>query len=323
MQRPDSIQDIVNLRGRTNLSEGYAAVFATILIWSTPSLFQYYLNRYYDPWAQNFYRYLVACLAIAPLLIYRIQRGAPPLNWRAVMICFIPCLPNVIHQITQVMALFYMGPGVYTIFTRASVIFTALLALAFFPEERHVIRQWQFQLGTVLGLIGAFGVVWFQRGWKSGHIALPGLFIAFTATFCWALYGILVKRPSAQLGSIRSFGLISLITSVLLFPLTLAFGKVGTPLYAGAHVNLVLIISAVSCITLAHILYYVAIREIGVALAQTLQLLCPAGALGLSAWIYGERLTHAQLWSAAILLLGAFLAMRVKPLATTEAAENI
>ena len=323
MQRPDSIQDIVNLRGRTNLSEGYAAVFATILIWSTPSLFQYYLNRYYDPWAQNFYRYLVACIAIAPFLIYRIQRGALPLNWRAVTICFIPCLPNVIHQITQVMALFYMGPGVYTIFTRASVIFTALLALAFFPEERHVIRQWQFQLGTVLGLIGAFGVVWFQPGWKSGHIALPGLFIAFTATFCWALYGILVKRPSAQLGSIRSFGLISLITSVLLFPLTLAFGKVGTPLYAGAHVNLVLIISAVSCITLAHILYYVAIREIGVALAQTLQLLCPAGALGLSAWIYGERLTHAQLWSAAILLLGAFLAMRVKPVATTEAAENI
>ncbi len=323
MQRTDSTRDIVNLRGRTNLSEGYAAVFATIVIWSTPSLFQYYLNRYYDPWAQNFYRYFVACLAIAPLLIYRAQRGAPQLNWRAVIICFIPCMPNVIHQITQVMALFYMGPGVYTIFTRASVIFTALLALAFFPEERHVIRQWQFQLGTVLGLIGAFGVVWFQPGWKSGHIALPGLFIAFTATFCWALYGILVKRPSAQLGSIRSFGLISLITSVLLFPLTLAFGKVGTPLHAGAHVNLVLIISAVSCITLAHILYYVAIREIGVALAQTLQLLCPAGALGLSAWIYGERLTHAQLWSAAILLVGAFLAMRVKPIATTEAAENI
>src|SRR6266568_2420359 len=323
MKRLDSTREFVGQRGGANLSEGYAAVFATILIWSTPSLFQYYLNRYYDPWAQNFYRYLVACLAIAPLLIYRAQRGAPQLNWRAVMICFIPCLPNVIHQITQVMALFYMGPGVYTIFTRASVIFTALLALAFFPEERHVIRQWQFQLGTVLGLIGAFGVVWFQPGWKSGHIALPGLFIAFTATFCWALYGILVKRPSAQLGSIRSFGLISLITSALLLPLTLAFGEIGIPLHVGAQVNLILIISAVSCITLAHVLYYVAIREIGVALAQTLQLLCPAGALALSAWIYGERLTHAQLWSAAILLLGAFLAMRVKPVATTETAENL
>jgi len=323
MKRLDSTQAMVDLRGRANLSEGYAAVFATILIWSTPSLFQYYLNRYYDPWAQNFYRYLVACLAIAPLVIYRIQRGGPSFDWRAVTICFLPCLPNVVHQVTQVMALFYMGPGVYAIFTRASVIFTALLALAFFPEERHVIRQWQFQVGTVLGLIGAFGVVWFQPGLEAGHIALPGLFIAFTATFCWALYGILVKRPSAQLGSIRSFGLISLITSALLLPLTFAFGKIGTPLHVGAHVNLILIISAVSCITLAHVLYYVAIREIGVALAQTLQLLCPAGALGLSAWIYGERLTHAQLWSAAILLFGAFLAMRVKPVVVIESAENI
>ena len=323
MKRPNFTREIVDQRRRANLSEGYGAVFATIIIWSTPSLFQYYLIRYYDPWAQNFYRYSVACLAIAPFVVYRMQQGGPRFDWRSVLICFAPCVPNVVHQVTQVVALFYMGPGVYAIFTRSSVIFTALLALAFFPEERHVIRQWQFQLGTSLGLIGAFGVVWFQPGWKAGHIALPGLFIAFTATFCWALYGILVKRPSAQLGSIRSFGLISFITSALLLPLTCAFGKINTPLHVGLHVNLTLIVSAVSCITLAHVLYYVAIREIGVALAQTLQLLCPAGALALSAWIYGERLTHPQLWSAAILLFGAFLAMRVKPVTAIESAENL
>jgi len=323
MKQLDSTQTMVDLRGRTNLSKGYAAVFATVVIWSMPSLFQYYLNRYYDPWAQNFYRYSVACLAIAPLVFYRVRAGGPKIDMHAIGICLLPCLPNVVHQITQVMALFYMGPGVYAIFTRSSVIFTALLALAFFPEERCVIRQWQFQAGTFLGLIGAFGVIWFQAGWQSGHIALRGLIIAFTATFCWALYGVLVKRPSAQLGTIRSFGLISFITSMLLLPLTCLFGKIDTPFHAGSHANIMLIISAVSCITLAHVLYYVAIREIGVALAQTLQLLCPAGALALSAWIFGERLTHAQLWSAVILLAGAFLAMRTKPIATTETAENI
>jgi drug/metabolite transporter (DMT)-like permease len=323
MNQANSTAQSVDQRRRTRPSEGYAAVFATVLIWSTPSLFMYYLNRYYDPWAQNFYRYLIACLAIAPLLVYRAHRGASLLDWRAVMMCFIPCLPNVVHQVTQVVALHYMGPGVYTIFTRASVIFTALLALAFFPEERLVIRQWQFQVGTLLGLIGAFGVLWFQPGRETEHMKLPGLLIAFTATFCWALYGVLIKRPSMQLGPIRSFGLVSLITSILLLPLTFAFGKITAPLHAGTQVNLILIVSAVTCITLAHVLYYVAIREIGVALAQTLQLLCPALALGLSAWIYGERLTHAQVWSAAILLLGAFLAMRVKPIATTETAENI
>jgi len=312
-------------RRSADLSKGYSAVFATVFIWSLPSLFMYYLNRYYDPWAQNFYRYSVACIAIAPLVLYRMRHGGPRIDMHAIKLCLLPCLPNVVHQVTQVMALFYIGPGVYTIFTRASVIFTALLALAFFPEERVVIRQWQFQLGTLLGLIGAFGVIWFQANadLHSQHVALPGLLIAFTATFCWALYGVLIKRPSAELGSIRSFGLVSFITSALLFPLTLAFGKIATPVHAGAHANLVLVISAVTCITLAHVLYYVAIREIGVALSQSLQLLCPAIAMGLSAWIYGERLTNAQLWSAAVLLLGAFLAMRTKPIATTETAENI
>ena len=67
----------------------------------------------------------------------------------------------------------------------------------------------------------------------------------------------------------------------------------------------------------------VAIQEVGVALAQTLQLLCPLGALALSTWIFHERLTSAQLISAAILLIGAFLAMRTKPAAVVETAENI
>src|SRR6266705_6270718 len=264
MKQPNSRESADMLR-RADLSKGYAAVFATVLIWSLPSLFMYYLNRFYDPWAQNFYRYSVACIAIAPLVLYRMRGGGPRIGMRAIRLCFLPCLPNVIHQVTQVMALFYMGPGVYAIFTRASVIFTALLALAFFPEERFVIRQWQFQLGTFLGLIGAFGVIWFQKGngIQDRHIALPGLFIAFTATFCWALYGIFVKRPSAQLGSIRSFALISFITSALLLPLTLLFGKIAIPLQVGMQVNLILIISAVTCITLAHVLYYIAIHEIG------------------------------------------------------------
>jgi drug/metabolite transporter (DMT)-like permease len=323
--KTSSVRSDATWRRSTNLSKGYSAVFATVFIWSVPSLFMYYLNRYYDPWAQNFYRYSVACIAIAPFLLYQIRRGGARIDMRAVKLCFVPCLPNVVHQVTQVMALFYIGPGVYTIFTRASAIFTALLALAFFPEERLIVRQWQFQLGTFFGLIGAFGVIWFQANAElhSQHVALPGLFIAFTATFCWALYGVLIKRPSAELGSIRSFGLVSFITSALLFPLTLAFGKIAMPLHAGVQPNLVLIISAITCITLAHVLYYVAIREIGVALSQSLQLLCPAIAMALSAWIYGERLTHAQFWSAGILLIGAFLAMRTKPIATAETAENI
>src|SRR5207244_6579174 len=103
------------------------------------------------------------------------------------------------------------------------------------------------------------------------HIAWPGLLIAFTATFCWALYAVLVKRPSAQLGAIRSFGVISIITSALSFPLTLLFGRIDAPLHAGAHVNLILIVYAITCITMAPGLYYVRIHAVGVALGTPLQ----------------------------------------------------
>ncbi|HEY3663662.1 MAG TPA: DMT family transporter [Chthoniobacterales bacterium] len=308
---------------KKNLSEGYAAVFATVLIWSTPSLFQFYLLRYYEPFAQNFYRYSIAFLAILPLAVYRFRRSGPRLDWNVVGICLLPALPNVVHQVTQVASLHYMGPGVYAVFIRSSVIMTALLALAFFPEERWIIRQWQFQLGTLLGLAGAVGVFWFQPSFQAGHVSLGGLAIAFTASFCWALYGVLVKKPAARFGTIRSFGVISFLTSVMLFPLTWAFGKIATPFQVGAEVNWILIASAVFCITLAHVLYYFAIRELGVALSQTLQLLSPLGALALSAWIFHERLSAPQLWCAAVLLFGAFLATRVKPAVSVETAEAI
>src|SRR5437773_11242606 len=110
MKRPDTTREIVDLGRHTNLSEGYAALFATVVIWSTPSLFQFYLNRYYDPFAQNFYRYSVACLAILPFTIYRFRKSGPRFDLSAILACLIPAVPNAIHQITQVVALYYMGP---------------------------------------------------------------------------------------------------------------------------------------------------------------------------------------------------------------------
>src|SRR5437763_16820657 len=86
-----------------------------------------------------------------------------------------------------------------------------------------------------------------------------------------------------------------------------------TPGLVISTINIILVISAVTCISMALVLYFVAIQALGVALAQSLQLLCPLGALVLSVIIFHERLTIVQLFSAAILLVGAFLAMRVKP----------
>ena len=187
-------------RTGARFSKGYAAVLATVAIWSLPSLFQFYLNRFYDPWAQNFYRYFVAWLTILPFLFFTFRRGGVALDRAAFLACLWPCLPNVVHQVTQVMALYYMGPGVYAVFTRSSVIYTALLALIVFPEERHVIRQWQFIVGTILGLVGAFGVVWFQAGMKAEHIPVKGFVDCLHGH---VLLGALWNSGQAPIGAAR------------------------------------------------------------------------------------------------------------------------
>src|SRR6266513_5379073 len=68
-------------------SSGYLAVFATVVIWSTPSLFQFYLIRYYEPWSQNFYRYLVGFLAVLPFVLLRFRGGGPRLNPQVFLAC--------------------------------------------------------------------------------------------------------------------------------------------------------------------------------------------------------------------------------------------
>src|SRR5205809_5713382 len=93
-------RDMTKPRSQT-ISIGYLAVFATVVIWSTPSLFQFYLIRYYEPWSQNFYRYLTAFLAVLPFVLLRFWRQGPRLDGRMFLACLIPSLPNVVHQISQ------------------------------------------------------------------------------------------------------------------------------------------------------------------------------------------------------------------------------
>src|SRR6266513_5349929 len=74
-------------QGRETFSSGYLAIFATVVIWSTPSLFQFYLIRYYEPWSQNFYRYLVGFLAVLPFVLLRFRGGGPRLNPQVFLAC--------------------------------------------------------------------------------------------------------------------------------------------------------------------------------------------------------------------------------------------
>lgn len=304
----------------TSLWRGRLALFAAVVIWSSPPIFQYWLASSFDTWTQNFYRYAAGLLAMAPFLVlvaWRSPRKIPAGDWAG---CLLAACPNVLHQIAQTMAVVLLWPGVYALLGRFSVVFTALLAVIFFADERWIARSWKFIAGTALALLGVAGLVGSPERGIFGMGAWAGLFLALAAAFAWALYGILVKKFTRRAGPTLGFGVVSCFTTLLLLPGMLVFGDAGAPFRADAWTNFILLGSGVISIGVGHWLYYIGIRDIGAASSQAALLLCPLGTMVLSAGLFGETFNPVQVASGAVLLAGAFLALSARPPVIEEPA---
>jgi drug/metabolite transporter (DMT)-like permease len=294
-----------------SLWRGRLALAAAVVIWSSPPIFQFWLARSFDPWTQNFYRYAAGFAVMTPFLFWLHRREARRPRWREWFACALAAVPNAVHQITQTIAVTLLLPGVYALFGRISVVLTALLAVMFFVDERWIARSMKFQVGTALGLLGVAWLVGAPGG--ANPISTAGVLIALCAAVAWASYGILIKRSAAKTGAAFGSWAIGLFTTALLFPPMLRFGDAGAVWRADAWTIFILLFSGVLSIGLGHWLYYIGIRQVGAAPAQSALLLCPLGTIVLSAGIFGETFRAEQLAAGAVLLTGAFLALSAKP----------
>jgi drug/metabolite transporter (DMT)-like permease len=78
--------------------------------------------------------------------------------------------------------------------------------------------------------------------------------------------------------------------------------------------------SGVISIGIGHWLYYIGIRELGAAPAQSALLLCPLGTMLISGALIGETFRLEQILSGAVLLGGAFMALTARPPVIEEPA---
>ena len=297
---------------------GRLALLAAVLIWSTPPIFQYWLAKPFDAWAQNFYRYVAGFLTMVPFLGWMAWRAPLRLTRSEWLGCAVAAVPNVIHQVAQTVAVMLILPGVYALLGRISVILTAVLVVIFFADERWIARSVKFQLGTLLALAGVAGLVWSPATGSS--LPAKGVWLALFAASGWAVYGVLVKKFTARSGPTLGFGVISFFTALLLLPLLLLFGDASSILRADAWTNFVLFGSGMLSVGVGHWLYYIGIRELGAAPAQSALLLCPLGTMLLSAELFGESFSVTQMAAGGILLLGAFLALAARPPVVEEPA---
>ncbi len=291
-----------------------------LVAWSFSTPVVKYLMPYYDPWTQNAYRYAAGMIVLLPFLARRWRA----LDRRSLVRLLVPTAPNLLHQVSWVVALVWIFPALASFLNKSSVLFAAAMAYVLFPDERWLFRSKRFLTGLALSLAGTLGLALLRPDLRELKINL-GVMLVLVAAAGWAMYSVAAKRPAEQLGPTLAFSVVSVYTTAALGLMAWAWGDLGRWRVAPAEVNAVMIASGMVCIGLAHTLYFYAIQKLGVAICATMMLTTPLGAMLVSRWMFGERLTVGQLIGGALLLAGGALTLLAKekpaPAELTQAVE--
>ena len=312
----------------TERQKGIIALGVVLVAWSFSSPVVKYLMPYYDPWTQNLYRYGAGMLVMLPFLARRLprsERGEPGrLNRRTLLRLLGPALPNIVQQTAWVVALVWIYPALAAFLNKSSVLFAAAMAYFLFPEERWLFRSKRFLGGLALSVAGTLGLALWRPDLDKMQINL-GVGLVLVAAAAWAVYTVAAKRPTQEVGAPVAFAVVSIYTTLAFVPMALAWGDVGHFCVVPWRVNVIMIVSGIFCIGLAHTLYFYAIQRLGASVCATMMLTTPLGTLVLSRWMFGERLTGGQSLGGVLLLAGGALTLLAKekpvPAELTQAVE--
>jgi drug/metabolite transporter (DMT)-like permease len=282
------------------------ACVGVLCFWSLGPIFISYLAGYIDSWTQNLLRYLAACLFWLPFLIVSVKNKQIDRRiWRRAVL---PAGANVIFQSLWAVGFYYIGPAFMVLLTKTSVIWITGFSLAFFADERALVKSKRFWSGMALSIIGVIGVLYYKEDFVATR-TMTGIVIALATAFMFGIYTVSVKTAFRETDSRSGFSVISIYTVAGLCVLGLLFGRPQDCLTMGGWRWACVVISGVVCIALGHVLYYAAIKRIGATIPALVILSQPFAVLAISHVVFGESLNVFQLASGAVLLAGSALAI--------------
>lgn len=299
------------------------ALSVTTLIWAAPPLFQKYLLPSFGNATQNFYRYLIGFFVSIPFLIGRLRERKLKLRWHHLGLMLLPSIPNVLHQYAGVACLEYLMPGFVSLFGKVGILFSFGLSYWMFRDERWLFRSGLFLAGFVLAFGGGMGLVLLKPGHVEAAPFYKGIFWIVACGPLWAFYSVMIKKTTEELGVNISFSLISLWTSLGFLPLALWEGRLAAVVDVPWQANVILVVSAILAIGLAHPLYYYSVRILGVSVCQVVLLATPIPAILSSAYLFREVLTVPQTVFGTILIVGGAMACLARKPAPIDPARDI
>lgn len=277
---------------------------ATLSWGATPVMLKALTASIPDGFTANAFRYPLACLLYSPLLVLGLRRGPGRRFW---LLALIPAGVNLAGQTLWAVAPYHLSAGMISFLLRLSAIWGILGALCLFPDERPLARSKLFWTGTALALSGFVIMSWAQVLQVTGA-SLTGLVIMFFCAICYGMYGVSVRYVMADLNPLFVFSVVGSYTSaglILMAPL----GEPASLLRMSSGTWVLMVVSAVVGIALAHGMYYTAVQRLGAAVAMLMLSVTPFVTLIGARIFLGEWFSAGQWAGGCVLVLGATVAM--------------
>ena len=302
----------------TTRSRAILDITFVAVLWGVPSLFIHYFRLFLSADTQNCWRYVSALLF---LLLYGWWSGERLIHrdLRVLGRAAVAAVLLVGYQTCYTLSLYHAKPALVSLLIQTELIVAVGVSCAFFADERCVARSPWFIAGASAALCGAAGMVLFSREFAAGGAGglawkdfVVGIALVGGAAALWGGYSVGIKYCLQIMSPFCAFFHVAVLATVAFLIVGPARGDLGAVARAPVSVMLMVFLTGVGCIGVAHIFYARAIQRLGVSVCNTVILSSPIITTVASRAVFGERLTALQIVSAAALLGGAAAAIRAR-----------
>jgi drug/metabolite transporter (DMT)-like permease len=272
-----------------------------VLCWSTTPVLLRILTDGIDAWTANGLRYPLAALMFWPVLIraFRANRLTSGLLKR----CLIPAALAFSGQILWALTPYYLSASAIGFYVRSSLVWALLAAMLLFPDERVLLRRWQFHSGLAL-IVAGFCTLSIAAN-PHLEITRQGIVLILFCGLFFGLYGVSVRlflnndSPYLAFGVVCQYVSAGTVTGMLLMGDT---GRLWTLPLPGWGT---LIASSLLGVGLGHIFLYSAVRRLGAALTSSVQSLSPFITAFIASLFLSERMTAREWMAGVAMAVGA------------------
>jgi len=170
---------------------------------------------------------------------------------------------------------------------------------------------WTSALGLAVGFLGIVALVWDKLDFTSGGSG-PAVLAAIVAPLCYGIGANFTKRYLTGVDALTSATGTMTMAAIMLMPLAIMHWP-EQPVSIRAWTAIILL--AVLCTTIAYIIFFRLIANIGPTRAVTVTFLVPVFGMFWGAFLLGEVITRPIIVGACVILVGTALVIAGKPIA--------